>query len=203
MHSRLCREFRVVKATVISSKTEHKNINSRTPSVLSKTRCLHAIQQRKRAIYWWYSVALYQLSWSQLRSLSTKESSLPAQSLRLICFPRTSTFTPPFSWLNLLRHLLKKLFQNSSLVISSPHTFPLFQCPVQTFYACTGNHPEHLGTGSSRWKLQFLCMRCDHCSSFCCEDFSTQQALHCIDFGCVRGVGAMEHFVLVFSSPLW
>lgn len=33
-------------------------------------------------------------------------------------------------------------FKNSSLVISSTHTFPLFQCPVQTFYALTGKHPE-------------------------------------------------------------
>lgn len=32
--------------------------------------------------------------------------------------------------------------KNSSPVISSPHTFPFFQCPVQTFCALTGNHPE-------------------------------------------------------------
>lgn len=32
--------------------------------------------------------------------------------------------------------------KNSSPVISSPHTFPFSQYPVQTFCALTGNHPE-------------------------------------------------------------
>lgn len=36
---------------------------------------------------------------------------------------------------------------------------PSSGAPVQTVYAFTGNHPEHLGTGSPVWKLQPLCGR--------------------------------------------
>lgn len=111
VHGRLCRdhwkmEFQVVRAAVISAKTDHKNTHSTASSEFRKPRCLHAIQHCKRAIYWWWRLALYRLSWSQLRLLSTEESSLQTQSLWPFCSPRTSTLTLPLSWLNLLHLLL-------------------------------------------------------------------------------------------------
>lgn len=82
-------------------------------------------------------------------------------------------------------HRLRIRFINSILDISSPHTFPSSRARL------TGNHPMHLGTGSSRWTLQPLGGRCNRGSSLCSEDFSTHQALQGLicgrGWGCKRG----------------
>lgn len=75
-----------------------------------------------------------------------------------------SHYLPP--WLTLLRLLLWNYsrFKNSSLVVSSPHTFTLFNAPniqVQTFLR-TYRKPSragHRGTGSSQRRLRPLCGR--------------------------------------------
>lgn len=68
-------------------------------------------------------------------------------------------------------HRLQIRFINSILNICSPHSFPSSRARL------TGNHPEHLGRGSSRWTLQPLGGRCARGSPLCCEDFSTHQPL--------------------------
>lgn len=84
-----------------------------------------------------------------------------------------------FSFL-LLR--LQIRFINSILNISSPRSFPSSRARL------TGNHPEHLGRGSSRCTLQPLGGRCEHGSPLCCEDFSTHQALQGLICGWGWGV---------------
>lgn len=92
---------------------------------------------------------------------------------------------------------------------STSHTFPPLLVPPgrsKYFDALTGNHPEHLGPGSSRRKLQLLCGRRERGSSLLCEDFSTHQALHCIDFfffldGPKGGERVREHSVILCRWP--
>lgn len=78
-------------------------------------------------------------------------------------------------------HRLQIRFINSILNISLPHSFLFSRARL------TGNHPEHLGRGSSRWTLQPLGGRSERGSPLCCEDFSTHQALQGLI--CGRGWG--------------
>lgn len=96
--------------------------------------------------------------------LSAEKSSLQSQSVQLMCSPHPhslylSSDSPSSASSFEMRY---RLFKNSSMVISSPHThFPLFQCPGLNILR-TYRKPSqagHLGTGSSRWKLQLLCGR--------------------------------------------
>lgn len=149
---------------------------------------LHSIRHCKAAHYQWYRLAPNPLSWIQLRSLSTER--IPpsrASHCGLIASqgPRQSPYLSHDSTIaaSYFKISFKIAARSSYHLTLSPSS----GAPVQTVYAFTGNHPEHLGTGSPVWKLQPLCGRWERGSSLLCEDFSTHQALHRIDFGWPRG----------------
>lgn len=142
----------------------------------------------KAAHYQWYRLAPNPLSWIQLRLLSTER--IPpsrASHCGLIASqgPRQSPNLSPDSTIaaSYFKISFKIAARSSHHLTLSPSS----GAPVQTVYAFTGNHPEHLGTGSPVWKLQPLCGRWERGSSLLCEDSSTHQALHRIDFGWPRG----------------
>ena len=82
---------------------------------------------------------------AKLRLLSDEKSSLQTQSVWHTCSHMTPAITYPLS-VDLpssasSSEISQSQCKNSSPVISTPHTFPLIQYPVQTFCALTGNHP--------------------------------------------------------------
>lgn len=144
---------------------------------------------------------------SQTRTTGTPTRSL-SESVKLLFDPKSSCWRSPADPAGVLQSLLSRppnrtppalsysffpsppLAEQSAFslkvqLISPFLTFPPLAVPPgrsKQFYAFTGNHPEHLGPGSFRRKLQSLCGRWKRGSSLLCEDFSTHQALHCIDF---------------------
>lgn len=164
---------------------------------------LHSIRHCKAAHYQSYRLAPNPLSWIQLRFLSTER--IPpsrASQCGLIASqgPRQSPYLSPDSTIaaSYFKISFKIAARSSHHLTLSPSS----GAPVQTVYAFTGNHPEHLGTGSPVWKLQPLCGRWERGSSLLCEDFSTHQALHGIDFGWPRG-GSTGGSIPLCSAALY
>ncbi len=114
VHGRLCRDPRKMEFQVVKRQQwfQRKGGNTQKHSPLwhpgcAETRDVYA-QYRTANVQFARDAGLFCIGQvgAQLGLLSAERSSLQAQSLWLICSPRTSALTLPLSWLTLLRLLL-------------------------------------------------------------------------------------------------
>lgn len=179
--------FRWTKHGAFSEKALNKSVQSRTQRATTATaKRVYIVSMTKACLANW-APATTAVYWGNRPTKLSPRFIYPVGST-ITSLSRITLFPPPL-------HRLQIRFINSILNISSPHSFPSSRARL------TGNHPEHLGRGSSRWTLQPLGGRCERGSPLCCEDFSTHQALQGLICG-RRGVQEGEQIaveVLSFS----
>lgn len=178
-------------AVISAEKAAQKHALYGTPSTCRKPSYSHATPQSNvqltRDISW---VCTGQVE-AQLRLLSAEKSLPPSGTPFAPAGPRHSHYLCPGLPLSSASSykISYSHFKNSNLVLTA-HLLPLpLPGPNILRTYRKASLAGHFGTGSSRRKLQLLCGRCERGSSLCCGDFSTHQALQCIDLGWEEGKG--------------